>query len=345
MEQLPRRLSTEPRSALPVSDRRGAGDFRLGTTSAGKISWGESFHTRPISVRGHQTRGTATPLNPCGCVQLWEAQMLNNATSSAMKKRSNAQVGSPYGRRHSPREEAQGAGSAPNCANNFRGENLYSKLKTEVFPLRTPPPPCDIPSGCCFFTGPWTVTRSSLRRARRVAAFCRPLRPVLLLVSFPRSRSPVVWCVGAVLDVAGCAVCASAAPVVAHWGCAGCCRGRLTVFAVHLPPLYAPLPEFPVATAIGAHLLDCCFPCRCPVAGIRTDTPRIFSVSPCTPRPISHRRLSSTAGLRVVGRVFLKGEGVVGGWGGGGVQGASNGRQASFIRGGGGILDKTHPPT
>ena len=58
----------------------------------------------------------------------------------------------------------------------------------------TPPPPaaCDIPSGCCSFTGPWTVTRSSLRMLRRVAAFCRPLRPVLLLVSFPRSRSPVV---------------------------------------------------------------------------------------------------------------------------------------------------------
>ena len=54
------------------------------------------------------------------------------------------------------------------------------------------PPPCDIPSGCCSFTGPWTVTRSSLRILRRVAAFCRPLRPVLLLVSFPRSRSPVV---------------------------------------------------------------------------------------------------------------------------------------------------------
>ena len=55
-----------------------------------------------------------------------------------------------------------------------------------------PPPLCDIPSGCCFFTGPWTVTRSSLRMLRRGAAFCRPLRPVLLLVSFPRSRSPVV---------------------------------------------------------------------------------------------------------------------------------------------------------
>ena len=54
------------------------------------------------------------------------------------------------------------------------------------------PPLCDIPSGCCFCTGPWTVTRSSLRMLRRVAAFCRPLRPVLLLVSFPRSRSPVV---------------------------------------------------------------------------------------------------------------------------------------------------------
>ena len=65
--------------------------------------------------------------------------------------------------------------------------------------LHKPPPPpplCDIPSGCCSFTGPWTVTRSSLRMLRRVAAFCRPLRPVLLLVSFPRSRSPVVGVLG-----------------------------------------------------------------------------------------------------------------------------------------------------
>ena len=58
------------------------------------------------------------------------------------------------------------------------------------------PPMCDIPSGCCSFTGPWTVTRSSLRMLRRVATFCRPLRPVLLLVSFPRSRSPVVGVLG-----------------------------------------------------------------------------------------------------------------------------------------------------
>ena len=64
-------------------------------------------------------------------------------------------------------------------------------------PWPTPYAPlCDIPSGCCSFTAPWTVTRSSLRMLRRVAAFCRPLRPVLLLVSFPRSRSPVVGVLG-----------------------------------------------------------------------------------------------------------------------------------------------------
>ena len=57
-------------------------------------------------------------------------------------------------------------------------------------------PLCDIPSGCCSFTGPWTVTRSSLRMLRWVAAFCRPLRPVLLLVLFPCSRSPVFGVLG-----------------------------------------------------------------------------------------------------------------------------------------------------
>ena len=59
-----------------------------------------------------------------------------------------------------------------------------------------PPPLCDIPTGRCFSTGPWTVTPSSLRVLRRVVAFCRPLRPVLQLVSFPRSRSPVVGVLG-----------------------------------------------------------------------------------------------------------------------------------------------------
>ena len=62
--------------------------------------------------------------------------------------------------------------------------------------VQPPLPPFDIPSGHCSFTGPWTVTRPPLRMLRRVAAFCRPLRPVLLLVSFPRSRSPVVGVTG-----------------------------------------------------------------------------------------------------------------------------------------------------
>ena len=61
---------------------------------------------------------------------------------------------------------------------------------------RSRPSLCDIPSGCCSFTGPWTVTRSSLRMLRRVAAFCQPLRPVLLLELFPRSQSPVVGVLG-----------------------------------------------------------------------------------------------------------------------------------------------------
>ena len=57
-------------------------------------------------------------------------------------------------------------------------------------------PLCDIPSGCCFFTRSSTVTRSSLCMLRRVAAFCRPLRTVLLLMPFPRLRSPRVGVLG-----------------------------------------------------------------------------------------------------------------------------------------------------
>ena len=74
----------------------------------------------------------------------------------------------------------------------FRHKLHGARWPERVLPASPPPPLCDIPSGRCSFTGPWTVTRSSLRMLRRVAAFCRPLRPVLLRVSFPRSRSPVV---------------------------------------------------------------------------------------------------------------------------------------------------------
>ena len=59
-----------------------------------------------------------------------------------------------------------------------------------------PRPLCDIPLGCGLFTRPWTVPRSSLRTLRRVTAFRRPLRRVLLVALFPRSRGPVVGAPG-----------------------------------------------------------------------------------------------------------------------------------------------------
>ena len=56
---------------------------------------------------------------------------------------------------------------------------------------QAPPPPCvTFRRVVVSFTGPWTLTRSCLRILRRVAAVCRPLRPVLPLVSLPRSWSP-----------------------------------------------------------------------------------------------------------------------------------------------------------
>ena len=40
-------------------------------------------------------------------------------------------------------------------------------LRSCSLPPPPPPPLCDMPAGCSFFTGPWTVTRSSLRVLRR----------------------------------------------------------------------------------------------------------------------------------------------------------------------------------
>ena len=77
-------------------------------------------------------------------------------------------------------------------------KNLDPKLaagkRSFVGPTQTPL--WDIPSGCCLSTGPWTVPRSSLHMLRQVAAFCQLLWPVLLLVSFLRSWSPVVGVLG-----------------------------------------------------------------------------------------------------------------------------------------------------
>ena len=58
------------------------------------------------------------------------------------------------------------------------GQWGQSRVMGSPFLTRLPPPPlCDILSGCSFFTGPWTVTRSSLWRA---ASGCCIAIPTLL---------------------------------------------------------------------------------------------------------------------------------------------------------------------
>ena len=105
-------------------------------------------------------------------------------------------------------------------------------------------PLCDILSGCCSFTGPWTVTRSSLRMLRWVAAFCRPLRPVLLLVLFPRSRSPVVGLLSLGVCSWAAANCQCGKPPL-HTSCCATWSSR----GCHAPlrlPLPAPTSRFGV---------------------------------------------------------------------------------------------------
>ena len=95
-----------------------------------------------------------------------------------------------------------GKAVVPNCG--FCGTRVYGARDSHPFF------PSHVVSGRCV-----------LSAAGVVSAFAEPRR----------------WCAGAVLDVAGCAVCASAAPN--SWrigGCAGCCGGRLIVFAAHTPP-------------------------------------------------------------------------------------------------------------
>ena len=51
---------------------------------------------------------------------------------------------------------------------------LSVAYKTIGILLSQESPLCDIPSRCCSFTGPWTVTRSSLRMRGSFDCFCRP---------------------------------------------------------------------------------------------------------------------------------------------------------------------------
>ena len=75
-----------------------------------------------------------------------------------------------------------------------------------------PPPPCDIPSGCCSFTGALDshpFFPSHVASGRCVLSAAAAGAPAGVVSAFAEPRR---WCVGAVLNVAGCAVCASAAP-------------------------------------------------------------------------------------------------------------------------------------
>ena len=99
----------------------------------------------------------------------------------------------------------------------------------------TPPPPPVCHSVRLLFlygaldSRPFFPSRAASGRCVLSAAAAGALAGVVAAFAEPSGR-----CAGAVL---GCAVCVLTAP--SSWrtgGCAGCCGGRLTVFAVHTPP-------------------------------------------------------------------------------------------------------------
>ena len=95
------------------------------------------------------------------------------------------------------------------------------------------PPLCDIPQGFYGGLGSHPLFPSHAESGRCVLSAAAASAPAGVVSAV---AEPSGWCAGAVLDVAG-AVCALALP--SSWctgGCAGCCGGRLTVFAAHAPP-------------------------------------------------------------------------------------------------------------
>ena len=172
---------TSPQRKRPGRLSKSLPRNREGVTSADPLTTHHSIAVRrtraphpsqrqpPLRRRGRRTRGT------CG------SRAAGSAASSGSSASSADRTSDPT---HAPSHETQR--TSPARPHRTLPPNQH----------RNTCPLCGIPSGCCSFTGPWTVTRSSLRMLRRVAAFCRPLRPVLLLVSFPRSQSPVVGVLG-----------------------------------------------------------------------------------------------------------------------------------------------------
>ena len=83
--------------------------------------------------------------------------------------------------------------------------------------FRATAPLCDIPSGCCFFTGPWTVTHSSLRMLR-----CEPARcPGCFTLHCGRAvilgSSHLSYIRGSSLAHHSFPQCTLGAPAVANW--------------------------------------------------------------------------------------------------------------------------------
>ena len=149
-----------------------------------------------------------------------------------------------------------------------------------------PAPLCDIPSGCCSFTGLWTVTRSSLRMLRRVAGFCRPLWPVLLLVSFARQWRPMIgvlrmcWLLPGSFDCFCCPHTSVHRPSIACLAVFPCSPGALFLHALSGPSTICPFPPHGWSAPDGLPLL------------LRKQPPRGLS-SPALGARWIHKALSS----------------------------------------------------
>ena len=144
-----------------------------------RVSCGRLRSVRPLRLRQWSRGGRGTsPAVRCICPPLVSGPTV--APSNRRPAPIRCHVGHPP---PSPPPPLQCNRRTPQRHNAHDRRNGRTALPSRGHDAPPPPPLCDIPYGCCSFTGPWTVTRSSLRMLRRVAAFCRPPRPVLLRVS------------------------------------------------------------------------------------------------------------------------------------------------------------------
>ena len=108
-----------------------------------------------------------------------------------------------------------GGGGRIRCQVNLAVGNLaeapgfcVENPKPNLRPTKSPPPPCNIPSGCCFFTGALDshpFFPSHVASGRCVLSAAAAGAPAGVVSAFAEPRR---WCAGAVRNVAGCAVCA-----------------------------------------------------------------------------------------------------------------------------------------